>query len=218
MWRCHVFYESQPHSIIVTLGDQPYRIPKVVPTTVPKQVCRKFISHTAKFILFKIWSQLKEITTTVASSQDPSIQHKNINKIVEENQDIPTTPTRVPPHDKSLHVLHDASPPTESSQTQEDHARILFKQIQPLQQQVHNNLQQAKQGSFFNKESNSPRFRFSKIFPGDLTQWIPLLPKGGRIDPGGNKWPPTYSIGSKHGFPPWYFFYGFLGPELPRQF
>jgi hypothetical protein len=34
---------------------------------------------------------------------------------------------------------------------------------------------------YFNKESNSPRFRFSKIFPisqGNLMQWGPFLPKG----------------------------------------
>jgi hypothetical protein len=62
--------------------------------------------------------------TTVASTQDPSIQHKYINKIVEEHQDIPIAPMGVPPHspvkpsyDKSLHVLHVASSPTDSSDT-----------------------------------------------------------------------------------------------------
>jgi hypothetical protein len=92
----------------------------------------------------------------------------------------------VPPHypgkssyDKFLHVIHVASSPIDSSYTQEDHAARLVKQIQPLQQKVHNILQQAKQSSFFSKESNSPRFRFIKSFLEDLMQWIPLHPKGG---------------------------------------
>jgi hypothetical protein len=54
MWRCHVIYESQPRSIIVTLGGQLYRIPEVVLTIVPPKQCHKVISHTAKFILFTI--------------------------------------------------------------------------------------------------------------------------------------------------------------------
>jgi hypothetical protein len=54
----------------------------------------------------------------------------------------------VPPHcrvklsyDKSLHVILASSSPIESSHTLTDHADILVKQIQPLQQQIHNNLQ-----------------------------------------------------------------------------
>jgi hypothetical protein len=67
----------------------------------------------------------------------------------------------VPPHcqvklsyDKSIHVLHVAYSLIESSHTQEDHVAILFKRIQPLQQQVHNNLQQAKNTNLFIKESS----------------------------------------------------------------
>jgi hypothetical protein len=123
MWRRHVVYESRPRSVIVTLGGHPYRIPEVVLTTVPTKQCCKVISHTAKFSLFTTWSEEKDTATTAASAQDPSIQQKQINKIVEEHQDIPTAPTGVPPHcpvkpsyDKSLHVLHVASsrqsPPT----------------------------------------------------------------------------------------------------------
>jgi hypothetical protein len=105
--------------------------------------------------------------------------------IVEEHQDIPSAHTGVPPHcpvkqsyDKSLHILHDSSSPTESSQTQEDHEVILIKHIQSLQKKIHNILQQAKKGSFISTERNLSRFRFKKIFPRDLTQWRPLLPKG----------------------------------------
>jgi hypothetical protein len=35
MWKRHVIYESRTHSIIVTLGGHLYRIPEVVPTTIP---------------------------------------------------------------------------------------------------------------------------------------------------------------------------------------
>jgi hypothetical protein len=64
-----------------------------------------------------------------------------------------------------------ASSLTESShtQTKEDHATIFVEWIQHLQQQVHDILQQAnakyKQDNYFNKASDSPRFRFNKSFP-----------------------------------------------------
>ena len=57
MWRRHVVYESRPHSVIITLGDHLYRIPEVVPTTTPPKQCRKVISHSAKFILFIVYSK-----------------------------------------------------------------------------------------------------------------------------------------------------------------
>jgi hypothetical protein len=52
-----------------------YNIPEEVLTIVPPKLFRKVISHTAKFILFTIQSEgeKKDIETTVASAQDPSI-------------------------------------------------------------------------------------------------------------------------------------------------
>jgi hypothetical protein len=191
MWRRHVVYESRPRSIIVTLGGQLYRIPEVVPTIVPPKQCHKVISHTAKFSLFTIRSEgeQKDTATTAASTQDLSIQQKQIDKIVDEYQDVLVAPTGVPPHcpvkqgyNRTLHTLHVASSPTESSHTQVDHAARLVERIQLLQQQVHDILQQAKQDNFFSKASNTPSFRFSRSLPisqGNLTQWGPLLPKGG---------------------------------------
>ena len=69
-------YESRPRSVIVTLGGHLYRIPEVVPTTVPPKKCRKVVSHTTKFSLFTICSksEQKDIATTTASAQAPSIQ------------------------------------------------------------------------------------------------------------------------------------------------
>jgi hypothetical protein len=33
MWKCHAVYESRACSVIITLGDQLYRVPEAVPNT-----------------------------------------------------------------------------------------------------------------------------------------------------------------------------------------
>jgi hypothetical protein len=83
MWRRHVVYESQPRSVIVTLGGHLYRIPEVVPTIVPPKQCHKVVSHTAKFSFFTICSkgEHKDTATTTASPQAPSIQQKQVDKV-----------------------------------------------------------------------------------------------------------------------------------------
>ena len=75
MWRCHAIYESQPHSVILTLGDQLYKRSKVVSTIVPPKQCHKVISHTANFSLFtiRLEGEHKDNATTTASAQDLSI-------------------------------------------------------------------------------------------------------------------------------------------------
>jgi hypothetical protein len=75
IWKCHVFYESQPRSANITLRDQLYRIPEVAPTIVPTKHYRKVISDTAIFILFAIRSkgEQKDIATTATSTQYLSI-------------------------------------------------------------------------------------------------------------------------------------------------
>jgi len=118
-------------------------------TTVMVKRCCKVISHTAKFSLLTIQLEYeqKDIVTTIASSQDLSVQHKHVNKIIEEHKDILTTPLRVPPHcsvkkiyNRALHTPHVAYSLTDSSHTHADHAARLSSS---LQQQLHNNLQQA---------------------------------------------------------------------------
>ena len=53
MWKRHVVYESRPHSVIVTLGGQLYRILETVaPATVSQGW--KISSHTRKLFLFTI--------------------------------------------------------------------------------------------------------------------------------------------------------------------
>jgi hypothetical protein len=75
-WKRYVVYESRRRSVIITLGGQLYRIPKVVSTTFPpKQFC-KLISHIEKFILFTVSSKDAQKATTTTTTSKPSIQHK----------------------------------------------------------------------------------------------------------------------------------------------
>jgi hypothetical protein len=71
MWKFHVFYESQPRSVIITLRGHPYRVLEVVLTTTISSIfakkCQKVISQTVKFVLFMIRSkgeQKVNVTTT----------------------------------------------------------------------------------------------------------------------------------------------------------
>jgi hypothetical protein len=110
MWKCHAIYESRPRSVIVTLGGHLYRIPKVVPNIIPPKQCHKVVSHTTKFILFTLCSkgERKDTATTTASTQAPSIQQKQVDKIAEKRKD--------------------------SFCTQSSHVARLVEQIQPRQQ------------------------------------------------------------------------------------
>jgi hypothetical protein len=175
MWRCHVVYESRPRSVIVTLGGHLYRIPEVVPTTVPPKKCRKVVSHTAKFSFFTICSkgEQKDTATTTALPQAPSIQQKQVDKAATKCKD--------------------------SFCTSSSHVSRLVEQPQP--QQVRDRFPQTKQRDVSSKTSSSPRCRFNKCFslsPGNSTQWRPFLPKEGgliQVDIGGH---PPFPNGSKH--------------------
>jgi hypothetical protein len=85
MWKCHVVYESRPHSVIVSMGGHLYRIPEVVLTTVPPKKCHKVVSHTTKFSFFTICSkgEQKNTTTTTSLPQAPYIQQKQVDKATE---------------------------------------------------------------------------------------------------------------------------------------
>jgi hypothetical protein len=143
-------------SVIVTLGGHLYRVPEVAPTTttslISEKKCRKVISQTTKFSLFMIQSdgEQKVTATTTTSTQDISIQQKQVNKIVEEHKENESLPyvqhssighdpfqvclgfQPLSPIDIALLV---ASSPTESShtQTKEDHAARSVEWIQHLQ-------------------------------------------------------------------------------------
>jgi hypothetical protein len=154
MWKCHVVYESRPRSVVITLGGQLYKIPEVVLTIVPPKQCRKVISHTAKFSLFRVCSKDAQKATPTTAASTPSIQQK---QIVEEKEDIVSSPTMVP-----------------TQCLNKPRYNRLVEQIQPCQQQVSGSLPQTKQRNFSSKARNSPRFRFNKrfpLFPRHSTQW-----------------------------------------------
>jgi hypothetical protein len=95
MWKCHVVYESRPRNVIVSLEGHLYRIPEVVPTTVPPKKCYKVVSHIEKFSFFTICSEgeQKDTATTTASPQEPSIQQKQVEKVVAKQKDSFFTPS-----------------------------------------------------------------------------------------------------------------------------
>jgi hypothetical protein len=177
MWKHHVVYESRPRSVIVSLGGHLYRIPEVVPTTVPPKKCHKVVSHTTKFSFFTIFSkgEQKDIATTKASPQAPSIKQKQVDKV--------------------------ATKCKYSFYTSSSHVAQLVEQPQP--QKVHDRLLQTEQRDVSSKTSSSPRCRFNKRFsfsPGNSMQWRPFLPKEGgliQVDIGGH---PPFPTGSKQLF------------------
>jgi hypothetical protein len=75
----HVVYDYRPQSVIITLGRQMYRIPKVVPPTAislfSSKKCSKVISQTGNFVFFVIYSHSKKkvVATSVASTQSLSL-------------------------------------------------------------------------------------------------------------------------------------------------
>jgi hypothetical protein len=83
MWKRHAIYESQPRSVIVSLGVHLYIILEVVLTTVPPKKCHKVVSHTTKFSFFTICSkgEQKDTATTTTSPQAPSIHQKQVDKV-----------------------------------------------------------------------------------------------------------------------------------------
>jgi hypothetical protein len=111
LWKRHVVYESRPCSVIITLGRQLYRIPKVAPPTIIPLIfakqCSKVISQTDKFVFFVIrdHSKQKVFATSVASTQRLSLQQKQVDEIVEEYNDIFSSSTGLPTHCQVEHPI-----------------------------------------------------------------------------------------------------------------
>jgi hypothetical protein len=90
LWKCHVVYESRPHSVIITLNRKLYRIPEAVPPSaislISAKQCRKVISQMGKFVFFMIRSQNKRkiAATSRVSVADLSTQQKQVDKVMEE--------------------------------------------------------------------------------------------------------------------------------------
>jgi hypothetical protein len=104
LWKFHVVYESRPRSVIITLNRKLYMIPEAIPPSfislIYAKQCRKGISQTRKFVFFVIHSQSKRniIATSRAYVADLSTKEKQVDKVMEEDSDIFSSPTGVPLH------------------------------------------------------------------------------------------------------------------------
>ena len=89
-------YESQPHAVIVTLGNKLYRIPEVpLPPTislVTTKQCSKLISQTRKFVFLMICPQGKKKIMATTSRQGSSAHQQQMDKVVEEYGDTSPPP------------------------------------------------------------------------------------------------------------------------------
>ena len=111
-------YESRPCVVIITLGNNLYRISEVVPPpviyfTTAKQRS-KIVSQTRKFIFLTTRSQGKKNVMVTTSKQGSPAQLRQMEKFMEEYEDIFSSLTEVPLHcqDKeSIDMTPKAPPP-----------------------------------------------------------------------------------------------------------
>ena len=102
-------YDSRPRVVIITLGNNLYRIPEVVPPLVISLTtaiqCSKIVSQTRKFIFITIHSQGKDNIMATASKQGSHALQKQMDKGMEEYEDIFSSPTKVPLHCQVKHSI-----------------------------------------------------------------------------------------------------------------
>jgi hypothetical protein len=102
-------YESRPRAVIITLGNKLYRIPEIAPPTtislVTAKQCSKLISQTRKFVFLMIRPQGKRKTVAMTSRQGPTARKQQMDKVVEEYEDIFTSPAGVPLHCQVKHPI-----------------------------------------------------------------------------------------------------------------
>jgi hypothetical protein len=102
-------YESRHRADIITLGNKLFRIPEVAPpaaiSLITTKQCSKIISKTRKFVFLMIRPQGKKKTVTAASRRGPSARQLQMDKIVEEYEDIFTSPAGVPLHCQVKHSI-----------------------------------------------------------------------------------------------------------------
>ena len=102
-------YESCPHAVIITLGNNLYRIlevpPPIATSLVTAKQCNKLISKNRKFVFLMICPQGKKKIMAKTSRQGPSTRQQQMDKVVEEYWDIFTSPTEVPLHCQVKHPI-----------------------------------------------------------------------------------------------------------------
>eukprot|EP00253_Pinus_taeda_P001830 PITA_01830 len=109
LWKRHVVYESRPRAVIITLGNKLYKIPEVAPpiaiSLATAKQCSKLISKAEKFVFLMICPQGKKKTMATTSRQGPSSRQPQVDKVVEEYEDIFTSPAGVPLHCQVKHSI-----------------------------------------------------------------------------------------------------------------
>jgi hypothetical protein len=109
LWKRHAVYESRPRVVIITLGNKLYKIPEIAPPTtislVTAKQCSKLISKTRKFVFLMIRPQGKRKTVAMTSRQGPTARKQQMDKVVEEYEDIFTSPAGVPLHCQVKHPI-----------------------------------------------------------------------------------------------------------------
>eukprot|EP00253_Pinus_taeda_P016997 PITA_16997 len=100
---------QQSRAVIITLGNQLYRIPEVAPLTaislITAKKCSKLIYKTGKFVFLTIRTQRKKNTVATTSRQGPSPRQLQMDKVVEEYEDIFTSPVGLPVHCQVKHSI-----------------------------------------------------------------------------------------------------------------
>ena len=102
-------YKSIPRAIIITLGNNLYRIPKVVlppiiSLTTGKQRS-KIVSQTRKFIFLTTHSQGKNNIGATTSKQGSPLRLQQMDKFMEEYEDIFSSLPEVPLHCQDKHSI-----------------------------------------------------------------------------------------------------------------
>jgi hypothetical protein len=81
LWKRHVVYDSRLHVVIITLGNNLYRIWEIAPPTsislVTAKQCRNLIAKTRKFVFLMIRPQGKKNIVAMTSRQGPSAHDSN---------------------------------------------------------------------------------------------------------------------------------------------
>jgi hypothetical protein len=109
LWKRHAMYESRLHDVIITLGNTLYRISEIAPPTtislvIAKQCCN-LIRKTRKFVFLMIRPQGKKKTVATTSRQGPSARQQQMDKFMEEYEDIFTSPVGMPLHYQVKHPI-----------------------------------------------------------------------------------------------------------------
>jgi hypothetical protein len=103
-------YESRPRVVIITFDNNLYRIPKIAPPTtislVTAKQCIKLIFETRKFVFLMIRPHIKRKIVAMTSRQGPATRKQQMDKVVEEYEDIFTSPTGVPLHYQVKHTIN----------------------------------------------------------------------------------------------------------------